>query len=264
MFLSGLILTTVLAGTGLMMAATGDTMPGGIVAGVSYGTPPAAGSATQHQCTWMLSTPRDSATGPAETVSKLVDGVRYWLYDRLCEDRFDLVWVPEVSPANLATFAASEARRMVPAPTLHTAPPLDRGVVHVPMWFWTSAQVWQTIEATAWVPTENGVLWATARATPQSLVFDSGGSADGSGLTTCVGPGSPWQTHDGDTAYSPCSVTYRRASSTSIGDQFPAALHIIWATSWTSSSGLGGTLEPLVSSTFAPVTVQEIHALLSR
>ncbi len=248
----------------LPQAASGGTIPGGVVAGVSFGTPPADGASGSGVCTWRRANPYDAHLGHGGEVSKVLDGQRYWLYERRCEDSDDLVWIPELTPSELAVQAAAEVRRLVPAPPLLTAPALDRAVVNAPLWFWTAQDVWQSVEATAWVLTDNGVMWATARAVPVSLRFDPGDGPLGDGPVTCVGPGTPWSPRDGDHAWSACSATVRRPTTSGSRPSFAATLSIVWHTSWWSNSGSSGTLEPLVSSTTAPLEVHEIHALVSR
>lgn len=252
------------AAPSLPQAASGGTIPGGVVAGVSFGTPPANGSSGSGACTWRRANPYDAHLGHGGEVSRSIDGQRYWLYERRCDESEDLVWIPEMTAEQLATQAAAEVRRLVPAPTMLTAPPLDRGVVHVPLWFWTAEDVWRSVEATAWVPTGNGVMWATARAVPVSLRFDPGDGPLGDGPVDCVGPGTPWSPSDGDQARSVCSATIRRPTTSGSRPSFVATLSIVWHTSWWSNHGASGTLEPLASSTTAPLEVHEIHALVSR
>lgn len=264
-WLTALVALGTMTASGLVGAASGDTIPGGVVAGVSYGQPPAAGNTGVSSCRWRLADPYDSHLGHGGNVSRLIDGRRYWLYERRCDDRDDLMWIPEVTPGQLATHAASEVQRLVSTPVFHSAPPAHRGVVHVPMWFWTTPQSWTPVEATAWVPTEDGVLWATARAVPTALRLESGDGV--TAAVTCAGPGVPWQPTDGDHSTRPCSVTYRQASTGrefgGASSRFPVTFSIVWSTSWRSSSGDGGALSPLVSSTVALVDIHEIHALVT-
>lgn len=257
--------------TGLMLmstlsapqAASGGTIPGGIIAGVSFGTPPTL----RHDgatCRWRRADPHDAHLGRGGEVSHIVDATRYWLYERRCDERNDLVWVPEMSAQTLAQQAAHEARRLVPEPSIRTAPPNDRAVVHVPVWFWTDPEFWQPVEATAWIPHGDDVLWATARAEPSLLWFDPGDGQRGHGPVSCPGPGDAWTPADGDHTESPCSVTYRHASATSASGVFTGMLRVVWTTSWHASDGSRGVLEPLTSVVAVPIEVHEIHALVSR
>lgn len=266
-----LILALTAAGTltgglmgGLPGAASGGTTPDGIIAGVSFGTPPTPGTSSSQQCSWRRANPYDAHLGHGGEVSKTFEGRRYWLFELRCADTDEIRWIPEITPAELAYEAADEARRRLPAAQLMTAPPPDRGVVHVPMWFWVPPSTWTAIEATAWVPTADGVVWATARATPSHLWFDPGDGALGNGPVICPGPGLVWRPTDGDRTPSPCSATYRASAPPHVGGRFTAALRTVWTASWWASTGAGGTLGTLTSDTFSPIAVHEIHALVSR
>lgn len=258
-----LILALVL-GTGLPSAASGGTTPDGIIAGVSYGTPPAPGVASTQNCSWQRANPYDAHLGHGGEVTKIFDSRRYWLFEWRCDDRDELRWIPEITPAELAHQATAEMQRRLPAVQLMTAPPPDRGVVHVPMWFWVPSSTWEVVQATAWVPTADGVLWATARATPSHLWFDPGDGVRGTGPVTCAGPGAVWRSLDGDRAHSACSTTYRASTPPHLDGRFTAVLRMVWSASWWSSTGAGGPLGTLTSATATPITVHEIHALVSR
>jgi hypothetical protein len=262
-----LIVAMMLAGTmtsGLPGAATGGTTPDGIIAGVSYGTPPAPGSASSQQCSWKRANPYDANMGHGGEVSKIFEGRRYWLFERRCDDVDDLRWIPEITSGELGQEAAAEVERRLPPVQLMTAPPQDRGVVHVPMWFWVPPSTWSVVEATAWVPTVDGVLWATVRATPSHLWFDPGDGMRGTGPVTCAGPGAAWRPVDGDRTASSCSATYRASAPPHLAGRFNAALQVVWSASWWASTGAGGPLGTLTSVTSAPISVHEIHALVSR
>lgn len=246
----------------LVQAASGDTVPGGIVAGVAVGQPPGPGTAGS-ACTWRRADPHDAHLGRGGEVSRLIADRRYWLYERWCGTGIDLVWVPELAPDTLAEHAADEVRRLIPEPQVATAPPVGAAVVHVPIWFWVTEASWQAIEATAWVPVDDGVLWATARAVPTSLWLDPGDDSGGATPVTCAGPGPRWTQAHGDEAFSPCSITYRRSSDSAPSGTHRAVLRVVWSTSWTASTGEGGPLEPLHSQVTLPIAVNELHALVS-
>ena len=260
LIVAGMVL---LAASGAPQAASGGTIPGGIIAGVSFGVPPLPGGGGS-SCSWRLANPHDAHLGRGGEVSRVLDGLRYWLYERRCDERDDLVWVPEMTPERLAEQASQQVRRWVPEPPVSTAPPADRAVVHVPMWFWTGREFWQPVEATAWVPHGDGVLWATARAEPSLMWFDPGDGALGHGPVSCRGPGPEWTAADGDHGVSPCSVTYRHASTSTAAGAYNALVRVIWTTSWHASDGSGGELDPLTSTAAVPIRVHEIHALVSR
>lgn len=249
-------------GTSVPQAASGGTIPGGIIAGVSFGQPETPGS-TGSTCTWRKANPHDAHLGRGGEVSRLIDERRYWLYERRCGARDELVWVPEMTTSTLAEQAAAQVRRLLPPLRVHLAPPHDRGVVHVPHWFWVAPGDWQPVEATAWVPHEDGVLWATTRAVPTHLRFDPG-EASGEATAHCQGPGDVWTPDRGDQAWSPCSLRYRRPSTVTDAGAFAATVALTWTTSWQAGDGSGGSLSPLITSTNVPIEVHEIHALVSQ
>lgn len=205
--------------------------------------------------------------GPPE---RTVNGVLHRLFIRVCPDAaVRAVWVPVVPPTFLATAATNVLSRMVPRPAVHLAPPADRGVVHVGMWFWTNPMQWVPVSVTAAVPTTTGVLWVTTTATPTALIWWPGESRavddPRAGLpVVCAGPGLRWLAAFGDRWPSPtgCTYTYRHSSVRApAGRAFSARLSIRWRVTWRSSTGAMGSGGQLLSSTASEVVVREIEAL---
>lgn len=205
--------------------------------------------------------------GPPE---RTVNGVLHRLFIRVCPDAaVRAVWVPVVPPTFLATAATNVLSRMVPRPAVHLAPPADRGVVHVGMWFWTDPMQWVPVSVTAALPTSTGVLWVTTTATPTALVWSPGESRADHDLragvpVACAGPGLPWLPAFGDRlpSLTGCTYTYRHSSASApSGRAFSARLSIRWRVTWRSSTGATGSGGQLVSSTASQVVVREIEAL---
>jgi len=197
-----------------------------------------------------------------DPVTKVVGGDRYTLFTQTCPGALErLVWIGPGTPRVLVGDARDALARRLPRPEPATAPDAVSVFVTVPMWFWT-ATAWADESVTAWVPTPTGgTVWATTTATPARLRLDPG---DGSPVVECAGPGEPWTEGFGDEATSECSHVFQHSSLMAPdGAAFRGSLSIEWDVSWTSSTGGGGPLEPLVTS--SPVTFQvgEIQAVVN-
>jgi hypothetical protein len=226
---------------------------------VQFSQPP-SGGADANGCTWEPAETYDSGIGVTSNITKTVDGILYRLYARRCPTGTTLVWVAQVGARDLALQAANAISERLPPPRGAFAPAVDRGVVHVGMWFWTDPSSWRPVSVTAWTITPSGIISATTTATPTRLVYLPG---DGSGPVTCPGPGPVWTADVGDTAASPCMHTYRHASVTRPAGVYDAQLGIDWAISWTSNVGQGGPLPGWRTSARYPVRVDEIQALVT-
>lgn len=239
----------------------GGSQDGVIWAGVQFSPPPGGGGGAgggASECTWQPAEVYDSGIGSFGDIDRVVNGVRYHLYYRSCPTGDDLVWVAQLTPAELAQRAADAVYDRLPAPQARFAPPAERGVVHVGMWFWTEPSTWQPVSVTAWIATPAGVVWAETTATPTRLVYRPG---DGSGVDRCTGPGPVWSDAVGDETPSPCMHTYRHGSATRGGGTYAAELGIEWAISWTSNAAAGGVLAGYTTRSSYDIRVDEIQAL---
>ena len=245
-------------------AGSGD---GEIWAGVQTGTPESAGTWNGVACSWTVETAYDSSfgSGSSAPITMEIDGIEYVLYTRTCGSSWSSVWVPQISEAQLAQQASALVRASIPAPRLQMAPNPNSAVVLVSTWFWADSTWWRPVSATAWIPTPDGVIWATATATPSTLTFATEDSVVNSVITesvTCAGPGPDWNLGWGDDLDSPCSYEYRHASTAHPSGRFDARVSVAWSIEWTSSSGAGGSLPSWTSTTSMSVRVQELHALV--
>lgn len=240
--------------------ATGDT----VWAGVQTGTPPSTGGADSRGCRWTLASVDngDWSTGFVKTV----DGVVYDLFRRDCTDTITVHWIPRVTSSTLARNASVMVAARLPDPVLQMAPPADLGVVGVPTWLWIGADRWQSVSATAWVPTAGGTVWARTTATPRRITFTTQDDGSRTGSETvvieCEGRGDEWSVETGDEIASTCSHTYRHSSAQRPSGVFVAVVSIEWETTFRSSTGGSGTLEPLRTSAIMTVSVDELQALV--
>lgn len=196
-------------------------------------------------------------------VRKVVGGVEYRLFTKSCPGRNPtVVWVGPPSARTLVGDSFDDLIARLPKPAHRSAPRPDSAYVQTPTWIWTTTP-WSESSITAWVPTEtNATVWATTTAVPVRLRFDPG---DGTPEITCDGPGVPW-TDDTDSAAVPsCGHVFRHTSLTAEdGTVFRASLSIDWDVSWTSSTGDGGPLAPVTTSTNVGYRVGEIQAVVER
>ena len=232
-----------------------------IMAGVTFGAPPDAGSS----CEWSPVDTRDPGMDMFEEVRRDANGIDYRLYDYACTDESSAYhWVPEVSPDTLANQASAVVYDNIPAPWGEFAPPARRGVVNVGTWFWVNPLMWVPVRATAWVPTPSGQLIVTTTATPKKLIFDPGDGDLGNGETECTGPGIPWIEAFGDHLPSPCMYTYRHSSAGRPNEVFAASLAIRWHVTWASNTGASGSLGDVEVGASHQMVIREIHGLINR
>jgi hypothetical protein len=214
------------------------------------------------RCRWTLAKDYFGLGQPlAKTERVETDGRRSVLYWRECAGvaQGSLVWVPQVAPEELAAQAADTVRELLPLPRGVFSPNLSAGhpaVVHVPLWFAVPAAQWEPVSATASVPG----LAATVVARPTGLLFRPG---DGLGTVECMGPGTTFRPGMQEPAKPPaCSHTYSDASTVAPNRRtWPATLSIRWEVSWSASTGVGGSLGTLTTSTDYPVPASEIQAI---
>jgi hypothetical protein len=266
------LLVCALSPVGVAHAADGATGSGGsnggtIWAGVQTSTPPSSLDGSGGVCRWAAETAYDSSTGTGSRtpITMRLNGLRYRLFNRTCNGRRRLVWIPQLSPRQLATQSSLLVYGKLPRPGFRFAPSADDVVVKVGTWIWTDPSAWKPVTATAWIPTPTGIIWTRTTATPITMQFDTDDAiypGGGRGNTTCLGPGVPWTPLAGDTLSSPCSYTYRHASSSRPGGRFPATMSVTWAITWTSNVGAGGILPPYTNSANLTVRVRELQALV--
>ena len=245
---------------------SGGSGDGSIWAGIQTSSPPSESGADSSGYTWRPAVLYDSGLGATTGVTKLVDSIRYDLYERHSGTDMILVWIPRPSTIQLAQNAALLVKGRLPQPTITSAPPIDQAVVKVGMWIWANTDWWHPVTAMAWVPTVFGSAWARTTATPtrMSYVTQDDGSADGSavGSTGCDGPGRRWDVDWGDVAASSCMYTYEHSSASRSGGVFVAVVSVDWEISWTSNTGGGGLLPSYTTSSFVAVRVDELQALV--
>jgi len=238
-----------------------------IIAGVKYGAPPAGSNATDPECEWSESMPRDaSATGPGTAVTKHIGSTKYMLYDYTCPTRDPATtyhWIPQISTQQLTQHAASVVYDNLPAMWGNFAPPARRGFVDVGTWVWVNPLLWIPVVVTASIITPAGIVSVTTKAAPKKLIFDPGDGDLGDGPLTCNNPGLIWMSQFGDRMSSPCMYTYRHSSATQASGLFEADVAVQWHVTWSTNFGASGTIGELTLHTSHQMNIREVQALIS-
>ncbi len=163
--------------------------------------------------------------------------------------------------------AQAAAQIALPAPTPATAPPRDIvGLVGIATWLWVDPAAWAPLSATA----EAGPVSVTATATPVRTVWDLG-EGHGRRPVTCNGPGKPYLFHvPDDQQQTGCSYVFQWASDDhrhdthgeDPDDLYHARASIVWAVTWTATTGETGALADMTTTTAFDLTIGEIQAVV--
>lgn len=162
--------------------------------------------------------------------------------------------VPEGAEVDIEALR-TEALSTVPisVPLISTSPSADaRLYTQVRTWLWLSESWWRSYSATA----NAGRVSVSVTASPVRAEWEAG---DGDGAT-CGGPGVEWRRGMRDDA-TYCSYTYRHSSAGEEGDAYRLAVRVWFEVSWTSNTGVGGTLADISRSASRPVQVGEVQAV---
>jgi len=147
--------------------------------------------------------------------------------------------------------AAAQARKLlsIANPTIALSPPTTVSqLVGVSTWLWL-ADPWQPLHASA---TLDGVT-STVTASPTTVVWNLG---DGTTLE-CYGPGTAYDLRLPPSGqHSECTHVYQAKSQPTI------SATVSYVTSWTASTGAGGSLQPITRSSSVVINVQEAQALI--
>ena len=250
-------------GTPADIDVTGNIVGNTIIAGVTFNSD---SSTTESRCTWNTTVISDNRNEPYSFIVR--NGITYRWYVRTCAPSvsgqpyaLSFHWIPIISESTLAEQASAHSWNTLPVPFVNTAPPAQRALVKLPMWWWVTNSSWRTISTTAWIPTPRGIVTVTVTAKPSALLVNPGdATAENKGKFTCSGPGKAWRASDGDDATSNCMYTYAHSSSRKTWN---ASVSIRWSISWKSNLGKKGTLPSVTTTRRIPVVVGEIQALVT-
>jgi hypothetical protein len=171
--------------------------------------------------------------------------------------------VPQVQAIDLVGSLHAEVVRRLPTPVPRITPADEdaNGFTYVQnrTFFWVDhgAGQWDTVSGS----TSAGGITVTVQASPVRLVVNPG---DGNEALVCEGT-PPAVTK---AAYHPdiegCSYIYRHSSATAPnGETFPVVASIVWHATWSASTGEGGDLGYLsTTSDVRDLAVAEVQALI--
>lgn len=151
---------------------------------------------------------------------------------------------PAVDPAVLAQAALDSAAIALPEP--HTSPDGVPQLTGLETWFWLDPDSWAPISARAELPG----IWAEVTATPTEATWTPG---DGGTPVTCAGPGREHPGTEG--AETDCGHTYIDVGHHTL------TVAVTYAVEWTSSTGAGATLDPIVVTAELPIDVEQRQAV---
>jgi len=265
----------VIVGISLILAAPASADAGGfgytdgpnVGAGASDGgsapVPRASSGSSPERCEYQTLTAEDNAMWDRLVNEGLWagrgDGPGTW-YRKICYDANGLssatiVWAPQrVDPQQLAQQALSEAP--IPRPGINMNPSSDQGAVtNVETWLWIDRSQWQPVSASA----SAGNVSVTTTATPNHVVFNMGNGDE----VTCMGPGTPYDTHRPSADQSTdCSYTYHRSSADQPNGRYTVTATVFYSVAWNATGiAAGGALAPVTQSSTVAIRVAEIQAL---
>jgi hypothetical protein len=174
-------------------------------------------------------------------------------------------FVPQVSAARLAAIMRAEVVRQLPMPVPRIGPADEDEdgwtYVNNRTFFWIDQGPgqWEVVSGS----TSAGGVSVTVRAEPVRLVVDPG---DGSEPVVCEGaPPAVTRSSYAQTKDRGCAHTYTDSSAMAPnGLSFPVTVSIVWHASWSASTGEGGDLGYLsTTSTVRELQVAEIQAVIT-
>jgi hypothetical protein len=171
--------------------------------------------------------------------------------------------VVQVSAQDLLPGARDRVVRRLPTPVPRIMPADEdaNGFTYVQnrTFFWVEQGPgqWEPVSATA----SAGGISVTVRAEPVRLVVDPG---DGSEKVVCEGTPPPVTKATYHPDIEGCSYIYRHSSATAPnGETFPVVTSIVWHATWSASTGEGGDLGYLsTTSAVRDLAVAEVQALI--
>lgn len=214
----------------------------------------------------------DDATGDPVNIGSIPpgdygDGI---VLDRLCGDTttgevvsYDVITYrpgqPPIAPARLAQMASSSIG--LPLPEVEFSPPLNdpNQFLLVNLETWLRVTNWATFSSTAVA----GPVVSTVTATPirQEWNFDPR-TFDRALYGGCPAQGNQYDTSKRpEEQSSPCTFTFHHSSAGQPGGAYEAHLTVVYAVTWTSNIGAGGSLGEVRRTTVRPVRVGEAQAV---
>ena len=188
------------------------------------------------------------------------DGVIWNLLYRECEpDTVQYIWVPDIDPEDLARMAFEEVERALDPPAISLYPAVASGVVNLETYL--AVEPMADVSVTAGPLPPSGIT-ATTTATVVAIEWDTGDPE--AGVITCDPWGEPPQPGAAISGDAPCGWTPAYPSTPEFGvddGTFDGSVTVVWQVSWTASTGDGGDLGELRTSTPVSYVVREIQTV---
>jgi hypothetical protein len=221
-----------------------------VVGAVNGGVSKPAGAQT---CTeWFFLDGSTLAGKGSPAVINPATGQEALIFVRMCDSRYQYVYVTPLAPVDLARSAYQQAAALVPRPTVDLAPPAEQMIVNFESWLGVAPQ--QPVSATASIPG----LSATVVATPARIEWATGSRVAGdTKVVSCKLWGS---TTSSDCAWTPTYPSIDRVTGTS-DLRYHGSLTLVWTVSWRATNGAGGSLPELRTTTPLRMAVHEIQTI---
>ena len=225
-----------------------------VIGAINGGVSPQAGTTT---CTpWALvdgSTLASIGLGEPTMINPAT-GEMSTVYFRICDTKYQFVYVGPSSPADIARVAYQQVSALVPRPEVTFSPPIDKMIVNLETWLGITPQ--SSVTATAAIPG----LSATVTAQATGIEWATGSRVSGdTDLITC----QPWGSTE--VAKGGCAWTPRYPSVAKVTDTADLRYHgtvtIVWQVSWQASNGASGALGELRTTTPVEMVVQEVQTI---
>jgi hypothetical protein len=183
------------------------------------------------------------ATGQVSTV-----------YFRVCDGRYQFVYVGQHTVIDIAEVAYQKVAALVPRPEASFSPPVDKMIVNFETWLAVTPSA--AITATAAVPG----LSATVTAQPTDIEWATGSQVAGdTTLIACQPWGSTSSAQDGCT-WTPTYPSVAKVTGTT-DQRYHGTVTIVWQVSWQASNGASGSLGALRTTSAVAMGVQEIQTI---
>ena len=188
------------------------------------------------------------------TVINPATGEPSTIFFRVCDGKYQFVYVGPTDPEDIARVAYQRVATLVPRPEAAFSPPVDKMIVNFETWLGVTPQ--PPVTATAGIPG----LSATVTAQATGIEWATGSKVTGdTNLIAC----EPWGSTDsatGGCAWTPAYPSIGKVTGTT-DLRYHGTVTIVWQVSWQATNGAGGTLGELRTSSAVAMAVQEVQTI---
>jgi hypothetical protein len=213
--------------------------------------PPGTTSCTE----WQFFNGSNFGSGGGDpTVINPATGERSLVYARICDGRYQFVYVGPYTPADVARVAYQEVSALVRRPEVAFSPPIDKMLVNFETWMGVTPQ--SPVSATASIPG----LSATVTARPVALEWKTGSRVAGDTKLIQCDPWGSTESAQGGCAWTPAYPSVGKVTGTS-DSRYHGSVTIVWDVSWQATNRAQGSLPELRTTTNANMAVQEVQTI---